>query len=182
MKVYPGQDERLEPPEEGWGSLWHSDGRRSIVAGARIVQDVKGIEQVKFYLKPYEETIRKFHIDIKNDLDRFGFVWKPYPKDMTIPLNTYDPLRKIFFSLLDWNGNKTESTDWFIGKAQLDEKRRLKEENTKLKSELAVLKIENTLLKEDIDEYIVKNFDRLLKPLAPFIRGLIISEGEKTHQ
>lgn len=178
MKSYKGEEERIEPPEEGWAILMFSDGRKAELAKAVIRKNAGGEEMINMYVRPYPETKRAFKID-NSELDRFGFVWKNYPIDYVILLNRFDPTRKVFFCICGWNGEKTETTDWFLGHSQVDEIKKLKEENIKLKSQLAVVKEENIMLKEDIDSYITKNIDRLITPLMPIVRGIIVSESQK---
>lgn len=179
MKVYKGEEERIEPPPEGWGVLIFSDGRKAEVAGAVFKENFKGDELIEMYLRPYPETIRKFKIDAKSELDRQGFVWKSYPRDVVIPLNTYDPVRKVFFSLYGWDGKRTEATDWFLGNSQTEEIRRLRKIIIKLRSELAIVKGENTMLKEDVDQYITKNGERIFKLMSPLLRGMLMPEHKE---
>ena len=103
VKDYRGGKTTLEAPPEGWGIIWFADGYKAQVGGAKVVTK-EGEELLRLYLMPFQATIKRFGIDIKKDLDVNGYVYKWYPKVMVKSLNTYDPVRRIFFSLLNWDG------------------------------------------------------------------------------
>ena len=175
VKVYKSGKIVLESPPEGWAILWFVDGYKAQVAGARIiVKDAK--ELVEFYLSPYEATAKRFKIDTKNDLDKSGYCYKYYPKDMVLPLNTYDPARRIFFCLLNWDGKETEKTKWFKGIPQINEIKKLREEIRGLKGYNAKLLEDNLLIKTNIQKYIKENVG-IIKEFMPAIRSLISAEA-----
>lgn len=172
VKQYKGDTVQLEAPAEGWGILWFADGYKAQVSGAKIVVK-EGLELIQFYLMPFESTIKRFGIDVKRDLDRNGYVFKWYPKEMVKSLNTYDPSRRIFFCLLNWSGKETDSTKWFGGVEQGDEIRKLRKEIRGLKAHNEKLREENMILKTNVQKYIKDNIEGLVKPMMPALRSLI---------
>ena len=153
MKIYKGSDVSIEPPPEGWSIVIFGDGYKAQCAGAKIISS-DGKEFVQFYLMPFEGTIKRFGIDIKKDLDRNGYCLKNYPKEMVHPLNSFDPSRKSFFCILNWDGQETEATNWFLGKEQADEIIRLKNKIRQISAYNERLREENLLLKTNVQKYI----------------------------
>jgi len=177
VKVYPGGEVLLEPGVFGWALLWYADGYQAQVSGAKVV--VKdGQEQIKFYLMPFQATIKRFGIDVKKDLDRSGHVYKWYPKEMVKSLNTYDPSRRIFFCLLNWDGKESDATNWFKGIEQADEIRKLRGNIRGLKAYNETLREENMVMKTNVQKYIKDNIEGVIKPLVPAFKSLI-SPDEK---
>ncbi len=177
MKVYKGGNVLLEPGSEGWAILWFCDGYQAQVSGAKIV--VKdGQELIKFYLMPFQATIKRFGIDIKKDLDASGHIYKWYPKEMVKSLNTYDPSRRIFFCLLNWDGKESDSTKFFKGTEQADEIRKCRKEIRGLKAYNETLREENMIMKTNVQKYIKDNIEGVIKPLVPAFKSLI-SPDEK---
>lgn len=174
-KLYRGGNTVLEPPPEGWGILWFADGYKAQVAGAKIVNK-EGKELIRFYLTPFQATIKRFNIDIKLDLDRNGYMYKWYPKEYVYPLNNYDPTRRIFFCMLNWDGKQTESTKWFKGEEQAEEIRKLREQIRGLKAYNEALKEENFILKTNTQKFIKDNIEGIIKPIMPAVRNLITPE------
>jgi len=178
-KIYKGGEVLLEPPREGFGLLWFSDGYQAQVSGAKIVVK-EGNEYIQFYLMPFQATIKRFGIDIKADLDRSGHVYKWYPKEMVKSLNTYDPSRRIFFCLLNWDGKETDSTKFFKGLEQADEIRRLRRDIRALKAYNETLREENMIMKTNVQKYIKDNIEGVIKPLVPAFKSLISPDEKKT--
>ena len=178
VKSYPGGTVSLEPPQEGWSILIFVDSLKAIVAGAKVVVK-EGKEYVKFYLMPYDSVIKKFGIDPKRDLDRNGYIYKWYPKEMVVHLNTFDPSRRVFFCLLDWDGKENEATKFFKGTEQADEIRRLRGDIRGLKAHNETLREENMIMKTNVQKYIKDNIEGVIKPLVPAFKSLI-SPDEKT--
>ena len=181
MKVYKGGQESLDPPPEGWAVIIFADGYQATCAGAKVVSR-EGEPWVQMYLRPEPAILKKFEINV-GSLDKNGFRYEWYPKDMVIPLNTYDPSRRIFFCLLNYGGKETESTDYFLGKAQIEEVSRLRQERRQMKVHIAMLKEENLILKSNVKKYIADSAEGILGPVMPFVKSLIPElnkEGEHT--
>jgi hypothetical protein len=172
VKVYKENKIVLEAPPEGWGILWFADGYKAQVGGAKVVVK-EGKEFVRFYLMPFEATAKRFGIDRENDLDRNGYCYKWYPKEMVHSLNTYDPSRRIFFCLFNWDGKETESTKWFQGTQQADEINKLRKELQGQKACNEKLREENFIMKTNVQKYIKDNIEGVMKPMLPALRGLI---------
>ena len=178
VKIYKGGEVLLEPEVFGWSTIWFCDGYQAQASGAKIVVK-EGKEYIQFYLMPFEATIKRFGIDIKKDLDRSGHCYKWYPKEMVKSLNTYDPSRRIFFSLLNWDGKEADSTGFFKGTEQADEIRRLRGDIRGLKAHNETLREENMIMKTNVQKYIKDNIEGVIKPLVPAFKSLI-SPDEKT--
>lgn len=125
---------------------------------------------------PYEATIKKFNLDVKRDLNKSFYVWKPYPIETIKLLNVNDPSRKIYFCLLDFNGKETENTNWFKGMAQADEIINLKRENRELRGYNEKLRADNFLMKTNVQKYIKDNMADSLQMFMPAIRSLVKAE------
>lgn len=177
-KIYRGGEVSLEPPPEGWGILWFADGYKAQVGGAKVVVK-EGKEFIRFYLMPFESTIKRFGINVKKDLDRNGYVYKWYPKELVYSLNMYDPSRRVFFSMLNWDGKSTDATKWFKGVEQAEEIQKLRGQIRGLKAYNETLKEENFIMKTNVQKYIKDNIEGVIKPLVPAFRSLITPPGEK---
>ena len=171
-KEYREGKTTLEAPPEGWGIIWFADGYKAQVGGAKLVVK-EGEELIRLYLMPFQATIKRFGIDVKKDLDVNGYIHKWYPKVMVKPLNTYDPARRIFFSLLNWDGKATDSTKWFLGTEQGDEIRKLRKDIRGLKAHNEKLREENMNMKTNVQKYIKDNIEGVIKPLIPAFKSLM---------
>lgn len=176
-KVFKGGGILMEPPSTGWGILWFVDGYQAQVGGAKVVFK-DGKEMLRFYLMPYENLAKRFNIDLKKDLDASGYMFKYYPKEMVICLNTYDPSRRaVFFSMLNWDGKISEATDFFIGKEQAEQIIKLRRQMRDLRAENERVKRDNFLARTNVQQYIKENMAESLTLFMPAIKSLITAEG-----
>jgi len=180
VKVYKGSNIVMGPPPEGWGILVFSDAYKCQV-GLSKMEKKDGKEVISFYLKPHEALIKKFKIDVKGDLDRQGYCWKSYPIEMVRLLNAFDPSRRVYFCLLNYEGKDTENTDWFLGKEQCDEIGRLKTKIRGLMAHNEELKNENFIMKHNEKKHIKDQMEGVMNPLLPFIKGML-DEGAKKEE
>ena len=178
MKKYRGSENIISPPETGWAELWFADGYKAERGGATIVKK-EGGEWVKFYLRPFEHTAKRYEIDLKEDLDENGYCYKWYPKVSVYSLNTYDPARRIFFSLLNWEGKPTEATKWFKGEIQGQEIIKLGERLRAKKAECETLKEENMIMKTNVMKYLSDNVFEIMKKMMPSVRSLMMGEQQQ---
>ncbi len=178
VKIYRGGEEQVEVPETGWGYLWFPDGYAAQVSGATILK-IEGVEYVKFYLFPFPQTRKRFGIDVKKDLDKNMHCYRIFPKEFVYPLNLYDPARRVFFSLVNWDGKETEATNWFNGKLQSEELIRWKRRVRELQAQIEALKEENFILRTNAKRFYAENFNTMIKPMMPAIRSLLIGEREE---
>jgi hypothetical protein len=183
VKKYKGAESLIEPPPEGWGMIWFADGYQAQVGGAKVVLK-EGKEYVRFYLMPYQATAKRFNIDLKKGLDRNGYCYKWYPKEMVYSLNTYDPARRVFFCMLNWDGKDTESTKWFKGEEQANRIEKMKNTMRGIKAHNERLREENFVLRTNVEKYIKDNLSGIIKPMLPALRSLItpeLKEGGTPH-
>jgi hypothetical protein len=163
-----------QPPQ--WDVLEFVDGYRAINAGSKvIVKD--GVDWIRFYLIPTDELAKRYDIS-KDMLDENLAMEREYPKDMIITLND-DPIRKVKFCLLNFNGQLTPVSKLFI--ERMDAKPtiiiKLKEENNHLMAENAYLKEENMIAKTNPAKYIKENFSDIASAVMPLMR-----EGMKQEE
>lgn len=170
-KTFKGDEIDISPPETGWGSLWFSNGYKAQIDGA-VEDEIRGRRVIKFLLRPYLATRKRYGIT-NNDLNKKGQCIKVYDREIIIRLNPYDPSRNVFFSLCDWDGKPTESTQWLKGIAQAEEIQRLRKQIRTLKGKIEALQEENYLLRSDMRQYIKENADSLLRPIVPTFRSLV---------
>lgn len=183
MKKYKGDNVMIEPPEAGWGVLIFSDGLKAQISASAKLVVKEGKELVDFYLMPFEATIKKFRIDIHKDLDTSGYTHKMYPKEMVRNLNSYDPARRVFFCMLNWEGKNTEATSWFLGTEQNEKIDRLKEAVRAVKAHNEKLKEENFMMKTNVQKHIKENIEGIFKPMMPSLRSLFMAEqGQEQHE
>ena len=175
VKKYRGEETLLEPPSEGWGILWFADGYKAQVSGATdFVKE--GKEYTQFYLMPFDALAKRYKIDMKKDLDRNLHCIKIYPRNMVFNLNKFDPSRRVFFSMLNWDGKPTDSTKWFEGVKQNKEIVKLRETLRTAQAENEKLKEENLFLKTNVQKYIKENIQGIILPMMPAIRSLLIDK------
>ena len=173
VKVYRGGEVRLEPPQTGWGVVWFADGHKAQGGHAEVVTR-EGKSLIRFYLYPYPSIVKKFNID-KKDLDKGGYCYKWYPKEFVRLLNTYDPSRPVYFCILNWNGEKTDATEWFLGGEQSGELIRLREKIRELQAHNSKLKIENIMLKTNVQKYLKENAE-IFKYFMPTFKSMFSPE------
>ena len=172
-------DIRIEPPPGGWDILEFVDGYKAqIVAGTTEIKE--GIEYTKLQLFLFPDLEKRYKVSPEMKMKN-GCVEKIYPKSYIYTLNEDDPVRKVRFCLLNFEGQRTHATEWFLGIKQIDENKRLREELERKRIENADIIEENLILKTNIPKYL-KTHSAIISEFMPMLMAQFRTDEEKTRK